>query len=52
MGISSALVVSLIISPLLRIVGEVKIGTVSRKVCLVSLDVILFLVRIILFEKI
>ena len=51
-GIFSILVVSLMISPLLKTVNLIKIGAVSSKFCLVSLGVILFVVSLIFFEKI
>ena len=44
-----ALVVSMVISPLLRTVAEIKIGAVSSKFCLVSRGVIVFLTSVKLF---
>ena len=48
---SSVLVVSMVISPELKTADEIKMDAVSRKFCLVSRGVILFLVSLILFEK-
>ena len=42
----------MVISPLLKTVGQIKIGAVSSKFCLVSRGVIVFLVSVTLFEKI
>ena len=46
------LVVPMMISLLLKTVSLIKIGAVSSKFCLVSCGVILFVVSLILFEKI
>ena len=48
----STLVVSMVISPLAKTVAEIEIGAISRKFCLVLHGVILFLLSLILFEKI
>ena len=48
----TTLVVSMMISLLLKTIGLIKIGAVSSKFCLVSRGVILFVVSLILFEKI
>ena len=44
------LVVSMVISPLPKIVAEIKIGAVGRKFCLVSRSAILFLLSVKPFE--
>ena len=46
----STLVVSMVISPLLKRVAELKIGAVSSKFCLLLLSGIIFLVSLTLFE--
>ena len=48
----TALVVSMVISLQLKTVGLITIGAVSSKLCVVSRGVILFVVSLILFEKI
>ena len=48
----TTLVVSMVISPLLITVAEFKIDAVSSKFCLVSRGLIIFLVTLMLFEKI
>ena len=48
----TAFVVSIVISLFLKTVCLIKIGAVSSKFCLVSRGVIVFVVSLILFEKI